>query len=214
MNFYKETMMFRVILTALMFAGFSLQAGVGINETNSLESVKKLDVNACKECSKSHHHRRSGLRNYAVFSNQLAVTTGENITWSQASSENTSDISVDGSGNVTLPIHGVYLVQYTVRVTKSPSAGTSTAVAQLQQTVAGTPTNISQAVVTNNVSFDGVTVDVPESQLQITGSALIHTTSTDNNVINLAITITGGNLAIPDTTGTDANAELIILQLN
>ena len=121
---------------------------------------------------------------------------------------------MDGSGLITLPTSGIFLVQYTVRFDKSPFNGTSTAVVQLQQTVAGVLANVTQPTVTNNNSNDGVTAAQPASQVQVSGYALITTTSSTNNTLALGVTITGSNLSVPAASGIDANAQFTILQLN
>jgi len=197
--------MFNKFLASLVL-GFSLHTGLASAAMEAVDPANTLS---------SHHHESYtyGLRNYAVVSNQVAVTTGENIPWSPASGTISSGITVDGAGNITFSKVGLYLVQYTVRLQKSPFNGTSTAVVQLQQTVSGTPENITQAAITNNVSNDGLTAAQPESQTQITGFAIVNVTSSSNNVINLAVTITGSNLAIPAASGMDANAQLTILQI-
>lgn len=198
--------MFKKFLPVLLLAGFSLQADMVPPE---LENINPMAHHSGS--SSSHHHH--GIRTYAAFSNQAAVITGENIPWT-INSFSSAGFSVDGTGDITLPKTGIYLVQYTVRLTRTPFDGTSTATVQLQQTVSGVPTNITQSSVTSNTSIDGITDDVPESQTQITGYALVNVTATTNNVLNLAVTLTGGGVTIPATTGLDANAELVILHLN
>ena len=195
------------LFTRLFVLTFALQANVAHANWDD-QDYSEIEEYGFEVVEKSHHH------NYAVLSNQAAVTSGENIPWSPASSTVSSRISVDGLGNITLPKKGLFLVQYTVRLTKSPFNGTATATVQLQQTVSGTPTNISEAAVTTNTSIDGLTNPQPESQTQLTGYALVNVTSTRNNVINLAVSITpSSNISIPQASGTDANAQLVILQL-
>lgn len=173
--------------------------------------------NAPDNDSKKHHSHESQdnrLANYAVLSNQVAVSDGENIPWSPSATTISEGISVDGLGRIRLPHPGLYLIEYTVRLTKSPFEGTATATVQLQQTISpNNPVNITQSTVTSNTSVDGLSNDVPESQTQITGYALINVSKSSNSVINLAVSITGGNLAIPATSGIDANAQMVILQL-
>lgn len=155
------------------------------------------------------------LCNYAVLSNQAAVTDDSNVLWLENNPDNifTSGISVDTStGNITLPRHGVFLVTYTVRITRTPFDGTSVATAQLQQTSGGIPTNISQPAVTNYTQIDGVTNTVPQTDSQIVGFAIITTDGSLNNVINLRVFL-DTNLTVPSTSGTDANAQLTIVQL-
>jgi len=154
-----------------------------------------------------------GIRNYAVLSNQAAVTDGEKIVWSSSSNVATPHVVLHDSGDISLLIPGEYLVQYTVRLTKTPFSGTATVVTQLQQTVSGVSSNISQSAVTTNSAIDGITDSGPSSQTQITGFAVISTTSSLDNTINLTVAITGENLTIPVTTDLDANAQLMILQL-
>jgi len=154
-----------------------------------------------------------GLRNYAVLTNTAAVTSGSNVLWSATPASNLSSGITNTGGSITLPTTGIFLVQYTVRFTVTPFTGTETATAQLQQTVAGTPTNISQAAITNNVATDGISDAVPSSQRIVTGSAIITTTSSANNTLNLLITF-DGNDSLPIAIAPDANAQMIILQLN
>lgn len=194
--------MYKKFLPFFIMLGFALQAA-------NMPAVGN---------SGAHHHHRDpaadpgGVYNFALFTNQAAVTTGENIPWSDSNVNNSQDIIVDVAGNVTLPRTGVFLVQYTVRINKTPFNGTSSAVVQLQQTVDDVATNITQSAITTNLAVDELTASVPESQTQITGFALIDTHGRHNNVINLNVTL-GTNLTIPAATGTDANAELLILQL-
>jgi hypothetical protein len=80
--------------------------------------------------------------------------------------------------------------------------------------VAGTFTNINESTITSNTSIDGISVGIPLSQTQISGYALVNVTTSTNNVIGLAVSITPiSNLSIPAASGTDANAQLAILQL-
>jgi hypothetical protein len=157
-----------------------------------------------------------GILNYAVLSNQAAVTSGNNVLWASTSNSNvSSDISINTTtGAVTLPTSGLFLVTYTVRINRTPFASTDIFTVQLQQTVAGVPTNISQAAVTSSAATDGITDPVPVSQAQVTGYALINVTSAANNALNLLITIDQpGSITIPATSGTDANAQMVILQI-
>lgn len=191
--------MFRKTLASLLFLGFSLYAG----------SVS-ADQKSCHH--HNDHNRSHVLRDYAVLSNQVAVTDGTNVTWAPLPNAISSGISVDSLGRITLPT-GLYLVEYTVRLSRTPVSDTSTVVTQLQQTVGGIPTNIAQAAVTSNTAIDGVTNSEPASQTQITGYAIIEVTSSTNNIINLAVDITGSQLSIPAASGVDANAQMFILQL-
>lgn len=155
-----------------------------------------------------------GIGNYGVLTNQATVVSGNNILWAATPAGNLSaGIVVNTStGNITLPTTGLFLVEYTVRFTRAPYEGTSTAIAQLQQTIAGTPTNITQSAITQNVAVDGLTFAIPQSNPLVTGWALIRVTSTANNVINLQLSY-GGNDTFPVASGVDANAQMMILQL-
>lgn len=155
----------------------------------------------------------NGLRNWAVFTNQAEVLDGANILWAATPAANiSSGITFDNTtGAITLPTSGIFLVQYSVNFGKTASDITDVGIAQLQQTVAGAPTNVSQATINSAFVTDpGETLAISE---EITGYALITTTSTLNNVINLQITLTA-NMELGTATGSDANAQMIILQLN
>ncbi|GEM_PF-2050657 len=157
----------------------------------------------------------NGISNFAVFSNQTAITTGDIVLWaSTPASSLSSGISFNAStGQITLPTSGLFLVQYSIKFNSTPFDGSSSVVAQLQQTLAGVPTNITQAAITSNTAVDMLTDSGPEFQRMITGYALLNVTSTNNNVIDLVVTL-GTNATIPAATGTDANAQLVVLQLN
>lgn len=156
----------------------------------------------------------TGVRNYAVLSNQTEVLSGDNFLWAATPASNlSSGITFDPStGLITLPT-GIFLIKYTARLNIEVSPD-STATVQLQQTVNGTPTNISQAAITNDLEIDGFTDIYPDEQSQIVGYALIQVTSSANNAINLVFTLAGSNIFIPAASGTDANAQIAILQLN
>ena len=202
--------MINKFLGVLLLAAFSLNASTA---SDSLTQTSEESLNACYYGHKKSH-RSYGLRSYALFSNQVQVLSGTNVPWSPTTDVNNSpSITVDPIGNITLPDSGTFLVQYTVRLTKTPFNGTSTATVQLQQTLSGVPTNITQSAITSNTSIDGLSSEQPSSQTQIVGYAIVQTGSA-SNVINLAVNITGGNLTIPPASGIDANAEIVILQLN
>ena len=165
----------------------------------------------------------SGFRNYAVLTNQAAIAesvSGETVLWgATAAGDLSADISVDTStGAITLPTSGTFFIEYSVRLDRYPpngDPGTSLAIAQLQQTIAGTSTDISQPAITNNLDVDEITSGqtVPASERQITGYALIQVTSAANKVLDLVVTVTN-NASVPATSGTDANAQMLILQIN
>jgi len=150
----------------------------------------------------------NGLRNWAVFSNQEAVGNGGTVLFADASSANTAGIT-NTAGSITLPVGGIFLVMYTVRFSIAAATASGLALAQLQQTVGGTPTDISFAVIN---TFDETAAGTAISS-QVSGYALITTTSTSNNVINLIIGLDTG-FTLPLATGTDANAQITILQMN
>jgi|JI9StandDraft_2_1071091.scaffolds.fasta_scaffold216872_1 hypothetical protein len=185
--------MFKKFFTILLLTGYSLHGGL-FNPSPSPQG--------------------SGIRNYAVLSNQAEITDGNNVLWSSPVNIATSRITVDNSGYITLQRPGTYLVQYAVKVTKSPSNGTATAVVQLQQTASGVSTNIAQPAMTTHTWIDGIDVNIPQSDSEIVGWSIVNVTSSSNNTINLAISLTGTNIEIPATTGLDANAQLLILNLN
>jgi len=158
----------------------------------------------------------NGLRNWAVFSNDGAITGPgtETILWDGAPAFTPKGIS-NNVGEITLPTTGTFLVMYTIRLTIAGTTALETAIAHLRQsTVAGGGgmTNITQAAITNN--SNNLPADVLELQTQLSGYALITTTSTVNNVIDLTINLPAAGITIPVATTPDANAQLTILQLN
>jgi len=154
-----------------------------------------------------------GPINYAVLSNQATVATGANVLWAATPVGNISGaITLNpATGSITLPT-GLFLVEYTVRFTKTPFEGTATAVAQLQQTVASVPTNITQPAITTTTSVDGISDAIPSSNDLVSGWALVTVTGATNNAINLVVSY-DGNDSLPATAGVDANAQLSIVQL-
>lgn len=155
----------------------------------------------------------NGLRNYAVLSNQAALTVDDTDTvlWA-ATTENrlSSGITVDNiTGDITLPTTGIFLVQYSVRLNRTPFNGDSNVTVQLLQ--AGLA---SQVAITQNNSADGVTQAEPASQTEVTGYALVIVTSSLNNTIRLDVTLPAGGATVPAATLNDANAQMTILQLN
>lgn len=153
-----------------------------------------------------------GIRNYAVLSNDAAVGSGQNILWAATPATNFSAGITNVAGSIILPV-GIFLVQYSVRFTVTPFAGSSTGTAQLQQTVAGVPTNITQPAIINNAEIDGITDGFPSSERLVTGYAFIMVTSAANNALNMVITV-GTNITLPLATAPDANSQMVILQLN
>jgi hypothetical protein len=152
------------------------------------------------------------LLNWAVLSNTAAVLTGANVLWgaTSASSVTAGITNNAGTGVVTLPIGGTFLVIYTARFTFT--AGPGSASAQLQQGSTGSGfSNISQAAV-NNIGALALPATVTE-ELQLNGYAIVNTTSTANNQIQLPITLVlSATLPLTAVSG-DANAELTIIQL-
>lgn len=150
---------------------------------------------------------------YAVLSNQAAVTTGGAVLWaaSDPTSISSGIVLNSGTGTVTLP-RGTFLVQYTVRFTRAPFDGTATATAQLQQTAAGVLANIGQPAIVNDTATDGITDAIPSTPILITGNAIINVTSSSNDMIALFV-VPADNNAPTVATGTDANAQLTIHQL-
>lgn len=152
----------------------------------------------------------NGLRNYAVFSNQAPVLNGTEVPFDEPSTFNSSAITDNGSGNITLPVGGIFLVMYTVRVAVAASS-TGTATVQLQQGNGTTFAAITQPAVINTTDTLPAATAI---QVQVSGYALVATTSTSNNQINLEVSLSSGGLTVPAVGGTDANAQLTILQLN
>jgi hypothetical protein len=157
-----------------------------------------------------------GLRNYAVFSNITTLTSpGTTVVPFAASSAASisAGISIDGTGVITLPTTGIFLVMYTLRVAATGAIATGTVSAQLQQTRtgAGSEVAISQPAV---VDLTDVIATVGlEVQSQISGYAIVTTTSTLNNQIDLQVILPAG-YTVPATLVPDANAQLTVLQLN
>jgi hypothetical protein len=153
-------------------------------------------------------------QHYAVLSNQAAVASASSVLWAASSATSISPGVVlnTANGSLTLPF-GTYLVQYSVRFNKTPFDGTTTATAQLQQTVAGVMTNIGQAAIVDNTAVDAVPGALtPVSQTVFTGQAIVTVNSITNNAISLFVT-PGSDITVPAATGTDANAQLSVLQV-
>lgn len=238
--------MLKKILITSLFASMSLQAAEVIDdddaETKGSKCKTLQNLNICNKLAVGGNETIlgsitansftnpmgklfSGFRNYAVLSNQAAVsqsTSGNTILWNSTTNNNlSSEISVNSTtGLITLPTSGTFFIEYSVRYNRLPplptgSPNTDTFVAQLQQTVAGVPTNITQPAITSSSYTDNVYADlgVPLFQPQITGYALITVSSAANNAIDLVVTFSG-NDTMPAAIGTDANAEMVILQLN
>lgn len=207
--------MLKKFLPIFLFAGFSLNAYAPVDDANFLNQESTVQAQCLNKLSdlstKNRYH-------YAVFSSQAEVLTGNNFLWNAGSQSIPEQIYVDNNGFITLPYLGNYLIQYTVRINKTPFDGTATATVQLQQTFDGVPTNIGIPAITSNTTVDGVTAGVPSSQTQITGYALIHTSSESenafDNVINLVATLSNSSVTIPATSGLDANAQITIIQLH
>ena len=196
-------------LQILLLTSFSLSAAPALHQENEF-NAGEYESHAGNRSLSHKHHRHDG-KSYAVLSNQVAVSSGNQIPWSPVVGTS-HDIFVDALGNITLP-KGLFLVQYTVRINKTPYAGTTTATVQLQQTVLGVPTNINQPAITENISVDLVTENAPVSQTQITGYAFIKVTSASNNVLDLFVTLDNASLTIPAASGVDANAQIAIIQI-
>lgn len=194
--------MLKKLFTSLLCLSFLNGICVASENTRLNNAIKK---------HRSSENDDNRLAHYAVLANQAPVSDG-NIPWAPQISTISKGINVNSSGFITLK-PGLYLIEYTVRLTKSPFDGTATATVLLQQTVSYSSTNIAQSAITTNTSVDGVSSCEPTSQTQITGYALIKVTKLSNNTINLVVSISGDNLSIPAASGTDANAEMVILQL-
>jgi hypothetical protein len=155
----------------------------------------------------------NGLRNWAVFSNTSTQAGGTSaiIPFGGTPLFNNKGIT-NAAGVITLPNPGIFLVLYTVKIEWAED-DTETAFATLQQTVtgAGSQVDIGQPAI---ISSTQTTVVGEVLQTQITGWAIVTTTSTANNQIDLFLnTPTGTSLPAPVITG-DANAEIAIIQLN
>jgi hypothetical protein len=165
-------------------------------------------------CGSSASASSSSTLAYAVLSNQSLITgAAANALFAATPAGNlTGGITLNSTtGVVTLPM-GTFLVQYSARFARSPG-DTQSASAQLQQTVAGVAANIAQPAIVNASFVDGLIDAEPLAPYEITGDALITVTSTLDNNINLLIT-PAVNATLPAATGSDANAQLTILQLN
>jgi hypothetical protein len=152
----------------------------------------------------------NGLRNWAVLANQAEVLDGANVFWAATPAANiSSGITVNNTtGDITLPTSGIFLVQYSVRFTATPDDSADGAGAQLRQGGVA----VSQATINNtSISYSGTDLTVTP---ELTGYALITTTSSANNVINLLIGFLTSNITLPAAVGPDANAQMTILQLN
>jgi hypothetical protein len=162
----------------------------------------------------------NGLRNWAVLTNDAAVTSADNVLWAATVplTGNTSPgISFNpATGIITLPTSpsgtGLFLIQYTVRFTAGASETAAKGTAQLFQGPAAGPVTvpITQPAI---VSSTETTVAATSTQPQVTGFALVRASSALNNGIALNITLANG-MTLPVATSPDANAEMTILQLN
>jgi len=224
--------MFKKFLVSLLLVNVALFAEGEMSESGMLPEFKSKkcktfkNLNVCNNLNvggtvtannfvSTSGQLFGGIRNYAILTNQATIDSGTNILWAETPAANlSSGISFDPTtGLVTLPTSGLFLVQYTVRFTRTPFDGTSVATAQLQQTISGTPVDITQPAIVNFVGIDGISDVIPSSDVLVTGYALVTVTSSANNVINL-ITFYDNNTTLPAATAADANAEMVILQLN
>lgn len=151
----------------------------------------------------------NGLRSYAVFSNQSDVLTGETVPFAATPAFSNSGIT-NTAGNITLPVSGVFLVMYTVRFGIAAGAN-GVGVAQLQQGNGTTFTAITQPAVTDTLDTLPAGTDITS---QVSGYAIVTTTSTTNNQINLLLSFSTDFSVSPATAPVDANAQITILQLN
>lgn len=158
----------------------------------------------------------NGLRNYAVLSNQSVLVTGQTVPFAATTAGNFSTGITNAAGLITLPATGVFLVQYSVRVSLDATDATAleVATAQLQQGTALVQAPIGRAAITSNTTSIGTIETNNIFQTQISGYALVTATSAANNVISLVVTFDDGYSIPPATAGTDANAQMTILQLN
>jgi hypothetical protein len=117
----------------------------------------------------------------------------------------------NNGGNVILPAPGVFSVTYTAKFLATGTAD-GNATVQLYQGSGTTFAAILQPAIT--ATFDNNTSGADVINAQITGYALIVTTSTGDNQIRVQITFdTGFEFPAPTVTG-DANAQIMITQLN
>jgi len=156
----------------------------------------------------------NGFRNYALLTNQAPITTTTFIGWDATPVGNLSNgITVNNlTGTITLPPSGIFLVQYSVRFTLDTSvAEDSAATIQLFQTGAV----MDQIAIQNNTTIITTAESTNIFQTQITGYGLVTVASPTNRGISLGAIFDNG-YTIPGITlpSTDANAQMIILQLN
>lgn len=159
----------------------------------------------------------NGLRNWAVFSNQGAIVAPglTTIPWDGTPAFTPNGIS-NLAGVITLPTSGIFLIMYTVRLSYTGEAGVNAAFLAIQQsTLAGGlgMTNITQAAVTTNTNNLAIAAGTLQ-ETQISGYALITVTSALNNAIELRLDLPATGYTMPIALGTDANAQLTILQIN
>jgi hypothetical protein len=157
----------------------------------------------------------NGLRNYAVFSNRTpqAANTDLVIPFGATPLFANSTAITNSGVAITLPTTGLFLVMYTVRVQFAANENFVGAAAFLQQTADGgvTFTPILQPAVESSQQNTAIG-EVP--QVQISGYAIVVTTSALNNQINVFLEL-GPNVMLVQSFGTtDANAQITILQLN
>jgi hypothetical protein len=152
------------------------------------------------------------LLNWAVFSNTSGVLTGEIFTWSTTPATSITAGIRNNGGVITLPIGGTFVVTYTVRITATGPIipGSGGALVFLEQGSTGSGFNtIDQPTVIVHADLLPAGAEI---QSQITGQAIIITTSATNNQIQL-LPIFQTEYTIPLTGIPDANANMTIQQL-
>jgi hypothetical protein len=152
------------------------------------------------------------LLNWAVFSNTSAVAPDTLFPWAATPATSITAGITNNAGIITLPIGGTFLVAYTARVTATgPIVPGNVANVALFQGSTGSGFNfINQLAV---VTLEDVLIDADVIQSPITGCAIITTTSTADNQIELMAFYAGEYAINAAVFSGDANANMAILQL-
>jgi hypothetical protein len=152
----------------------------------------------------------NGLRNWAVFSNNAEIAGNGTVPFSATPLFNNTAGITNAGGIITLPVPGIFAVIYTVRVTATPPL-VGDFVATLQQGAGAIFDILNQPAI--NTVTDALTAG-NSVQNQLTGYAIITTTDTTNNQIELVVLFdTGYTIPAAEAVG-DANAQIAIFQLN
>jgi hypothetical protein len=185
-------------------------ATIGGNLTVNGSEVVRGSVTAARFISPSG----GPLLNWAVFSNQTAVTVdGAPFPWAATPATSVTAGITNNAGIITLPIGGTFFVTYTVRITATgPIDPDNSAIVLLEQgSTSGSFDVIGQPAV---VALTDVIIDDGEIiQSQITAQAIVITTSAADNQFKLVSFLPDNYSIDAAISSADANATMTIQQL-